>query len=382
MPDRASADIFHLTSGGQIQGELLNPDEKPRKTYLIELPEGGRLTLAADQVKETIALSADEEEYLRIRPQYADTVEGQWQLAEWCRERKLFSQRDTHLERIVELDPDHAEARRGLGFSQMDGRWVKRDEVMRERGYELYKGRWRTRQEIELMETKRQEELAEKEWFQKIERWVGWLSTDRAAEARKGLMEIRDPMAVKALTAGLKSNDSESLKRMYIDILFSIASPEAVKTLAMSAIEDPSEEIRLTCLDQLMKKPDHEAISYFVAQLRHKDNRVVNRAAVALRHMKDPSTIGPLVDALVTTHKFRIKQGGDPNQISTTFGSGSPGGLSVGGSTKVVTQALRNQEVLDALVAITGRSFDFDKRAWRAWHATLKAQQPVEARRG
>ena len=77
-------------------------------------------------------------------------------------------------------------------------------------------------------------------------------------------------------------------------------------------------------------------MAYFVSKLSSKksDNPTVNLAGVALREMKDPSSIGPLIDALVTTHKFKVGSGGGEGSISPTFGNGpggSGGGLSMGG---------------------------------------------------
>jgi hypothetical protein len=47
---------------------------------------------------------------------------------------------------------------------------------------------------------------------------------------------------------------------------------------------------------------------------------------------------------------------------------------------------MQNQQVLDALVKLTGANFNFDQRAWRYWHAQEKiaaeSQQPaIDARR-
>ena len=55
-------------------------------------------------------------------------MEGQWKLAEWCHEHGLPDQRKTHLQRVIELDPDHVEARRLLGYSKIDGKWMTQEE--------------------------------------------------------------------------------------------------------------------------------------------------------------------------------------------------------------------------------------------------------------
>ena len=101
---------------------------------------------------------------------------------------------------------------------------------------------------------------------------------------------------------------------MDLEALSKIESPTAARALAVDAIEDQLEEVRLTALEHLQKKKQNpEIVSYFISRLRDKDNRKVNRAGVALGYMKDQSAIRPLIDALVTTHEFKVTTGnGNP----------------------------------------------------------------------
>ena len=156
------------------------------------------------------------------------------------------------------------------------------------------------------------------------------------------------------------------------------------KILATQSLEDPVVEVRLTCLDYLKQAKAQDVVDYFIGRLRSKNNIEILRAAVALRHLEAKSAIGPLIDALVTGHKFKISSG-NPGQISTSFGSGgaSPGGLSVGGQgPKIVTRYFNNQAVLDALVSLTGGvDYGFDVALWKAWYATQKRSEGLDARR-
>ncbi len=89
----ASADIFLLEGDGQVRGELVNRDQSPRTTYVIKTASGGEITLDAAQVKEVKRQTAAELKYEQIRGKAPDTVDGQWKLAEWCRESRLPKQR-------------------------------------------------------------------------------------------------------------------------------------------------------------------------------------------------------------------------------------------------------------------------------------------------
>ena len=107
----APADVFVLSGGGRVVGELVNRDESPRQRYVVQTAEGAKVTLDAAQVRQVLHPRPDEAEYERIRPTYPDTAAAQWELAQWCREHKLTTQREVHLRRVIELDPNHAEAR-------------------------------------------------------------------------------------------------------------------------------------------------------------------------------------------------------------------------------------------------------------------------------
>lgn len=383
----ASAEVFVLAGGGRLTGDLLNPSESPRKQYVIQSTDGVKITLDASRVKKVMRLRPDEAEYERRAPLCPDTADAQWQLAQWCRDHKLSLQRQAHLRRVIELDPDHAEARRILGYTKIDGKWVTHEERMIANGFVKRNGKWLLPQEIEIAESKQKLETAQQDWFQKLKRWRGWLNTDRDNQARESIRAITDPTAVKALALGLRDEKDADARMLFVEALAKIDAGEAAQALAIAAIYDPVEEVRLTCLDFLQTKRRPDVVGYFVSKLSPKKgtNDIINLAAVGLGRMKDPSAIGPLIDALVTTHKFKVAKPGGDGAMSSSFGKGPGGGgtgLSAGGGPRFVYQNIPNQAVLDALVAITGRNFNFDKQAWKYWYSSQKkAPTAIDARR-
>ena len=382
----AGGEVFILASGGRVVGKLLNPKQSPREEYLIETSGGVRVTLAGSQVKQILHQQPAETEYETISPRYPDTIKGQWELAEWCRQRSLLPQRKKHLQRILELDPDHPKARAALGYSPSEGKWRTQEQVMLDRGYVRFGGRWRMPQEIELIKKQQEIEKIEKEWFKKVKLWRAWLGGDKSDQARQSLLAIDDPRAVEALAASLKDDPREAARIVYVEVLANIGTPEACLILAERSLEDPLQEVRLTCLDNLKEKTSPEVVDYYIGKLKSKDNRIVNLAAVGLRYMNDPSAVGPLIDALLTEHKFKVGKG-SPGSMSQTFGtgpggSGGPGGFSFGNSTRIVKIPLKNQSVLDALASLTkGVNFSYDVRAWKYWFAAQKKRPTLNARR-
>ncbi len=381
----ARGEIFVLKSEGQVRGELVNPDQAPRKTYEVRTPGGGRITLDANQVEKRMAQSPAELEYDRLKLAAPDTVDGQWQMSEWCRDHNLLTQRKTHLERIIEMEPDHKRARMLLGYVHLHGQWTTQEEDRIRNGYVKYKGAWKLPQEIALIEDKHKEDLAQREWFQKLKRWREWLGTNRADMARSNIAAIDDPYATKALAAYLNDEVDRDVKTMYIDALAKVNTPDSLSTLARSAIWDDDEEIRLVCVDRVARKNYKPAVGVFVQALKNADNGIINRAGVALGQMKDPSTIGPLIDAVVTSHKFEYVAG-NPGQTTATFptggNSGGLGGMSFG-SPPVIKEVrqISNPAVLTALVSITGIDLGYNPQAWKYWLAGQKKTTTLDARR-
>lgn len=378
----AAGEVFVLTNGGQVVGELLNPDELPRETYAIKTADGSRITLARGLVKETTYQRPAEIEYERIKPRYPDTIEGQWALAEWCRENKLEAQRKPHLERILQFNPDHEQARRVLGYGQIEGAWQTREQVMENQGYVRYAGRWRLPQEVELLERDKKVKATEGEWKKKISQWRSWLGDRKTQLAIQNIRSIEDPLAVAALAEALEDDSRDEVCILLIEVLAKIGTPAATVALAHCAVEAPVEEVRLTCLDYLKRKEDPGVVQYFIGLLGSPYNDQVNLAAAALEKMGDPSSIGPLINALVTTHKF--KRPTNPGRMTPMFGSGPGGGgtgLTMGDSgPKIIIRQFQNDAVRDALVEIAEVDFVFNVPQWRAWYAARKTQN-LDARR-
>jgi len=378
------ADVLMLESGGQLRGQLLNRDESPRKTYVVRTELGAVVTLDRDQVERIVYQSPEELQYEKMRTRYPDTVEGHWELVEWCRENRLDKARQVHLERIIQLDPDHEEARRLLGYQKYNGRWMTREEEMALRGFKFYDGRYRTPQEIELMERDKKQRLAERQWHSNLKRWRDWLDSDRRELAKKNILEIDDPHATPALKKYLEEEQHRAVKLLYIEALTNLRSGSALQTLIDTSLDARDDEVRLTCLDYIAEEKPPAAVAQYIQALKSKDNVKVNRAAQALGMIGNPQAISPLINAMVTEHKYIVNTGGQPGQMSSTFSpSGGPGGgLRIGGGPKTVTQQHFNQSVLNALIVLSdGQNYGRDQDAWRNWYILHRRSQVIDTRR-
>lgn len=365
-------DTFVLSSGARIQGKSASDEHEPASHLIISSVYGGRIRIERSRVVQIIPEPAALEQYDRLAPTVADTAEDHWKLARWCGDHGLEDQRQLHSIRVIELDPQHALARRSLGYSEIGGEWVQREEHLKRNGYVRYKGKWRLAQEVVLAEQRQATEAAKKEWFVKLSRWRTQLSGDKRHEALKNIRAVREPLAVEAIGRMLEIDRDRRLRIVYVEVLGQIGDRDAIASLIELALSDHDEEIYYACLDQLELRKSPRLVRQFVLALNSPNNHRVNRAAIALSTLGDQTIVPPLIDALVTTHGTLLP-GSDAmtNTFVKNGAAGQTGDSFTSGPTapQVIVQAATNQEVLKTLVKLTGVSFSFDQQAWRNWYA-------------
>jgi hypothetical protein len=380
----ARGDVVELAGGGRVEGRIANSADKDPSALVIELNGGGQLKVSRSQVARIESRSAVEAEYEKLARTSPDTIEGHVKMAEWCRERKLRFQAQRHWERVVSLEPNHAAARVALGYRQKNGQWVTREDVMASRGLVLYEGRYVTPQHVELMKRHEQAKASQGDWagdLDRLRRALVGRREDRAAEALAEVQQIRDPLAAEALVALLRREEDPALKRLWIEVAARLDHRLAMDALIDLSLSDAEPEIRHECLERLIKSGRPGLVTPYIRALKDADNEIVNRAGAALGQIGDPDAISALIDALLTRHRFKVGDG-NPNQHAYTF-SPEGGAFSFGGGgPQIVTQAVRNPDVLSALVALSGgASFDYDQEQWRRWLAAQAKRDAVDVRR-
>lgn len=378
--------VFRLANGGELVGRWVNRDDAPRENYKIRLSFGGQITLDKDQVATVSKRRAVEAEYEELRPKFADTVDGQWQAAQWCQANQLNAARKTHLQRIIELDPDHKDARRHLGY-QLDverRRWVTQEDLMEERGYVRFGNEWVLPQEVQLREIRRKNELAEKQWFSRVRRMREDVDKPKKhAQAIEELKAIEDPYAIKAIAYYIdpKRENLAEMRKLFVEILGRIGDGAVHGILIDRALYDVDEEVRLTAIDMLAMLKSRAALAEFIKQLGSGENAVINRAAIGLASLNDKSAVGPLIDALISTHVYVRKSGGS-GQVTSSFGTNGGGGsLMSGPRVQTFKRTFKNESVLHALAKISGVNFGYAVDQWKTWLATQKKSEAIDARR-
>ena len=384
----SQAAVFLLVSGGQIEGEWLNRNEKQRQTYVVRMDSGGVITLGNAQVDEVLEKSEDLAWYEQELPKIQQTIEGHWGMAEKCRERRLKEQREHHLEEILKLDPEHERARHGLGYSRVDDRWVKTDEWKTNQGYIRYRGDWRIPQDVMLEKAAEEADKRERDWKKQVTTWRTWITRPRGKEqdAIDAIRAIDDPNAAAALAVILKDEkEQRNLRMLVIEAMGGLESPVAVGAFIERAMKDPDPNVRDACLDQLVHFGTARAVQAFQKLLEASDNKIVNRAAFCLGSLGQPEATLALINSLVTEHRFLVQTSGAPGRMNVGFGDGPGGGgnnFGVGGRPKLVKPKLQNESVLNALVALNpGVHFGYNIEAWKAWYVDQHQPLPGDLRR-
>ena len=394
LASSTQAESFLLKSGGRLEGEWLNPKRATADAYEMRTPEGIRLVLNREQVVKVFIKSDLERDYEKLLPRMPNTVEGQWKMAEWCKDAGLKAKREHHLQEVIKAEPAHEAARIALGYQRYEGAWQKPEEHMASLGYVRFQGRWATPQDIEIAKQEADANAAIVEWRQKIRLWKSWLTKKRDLEAKENFRTIRDPLAASILEELLEDDENSlDLRLMALDALEPLTGRPGEGTFIRLAVSDATARIRDKCLEALAKYESKRAVFRFMSQLKSSDNPKVQRAASALAFMKDPLAIPALIDALVTTHEFTVIPGnaapGGAGQMGGAFGRDSSGAVGGGGGMTwgtprpvKIKSEIKNDAVLGALTAIVpGVNFVFNEAAWKQWYVGEHEPAVVNLRR-
>jgi hypothetical protein len=375
-----------LRNGGKVIGKVVespaeSEGESPnavsitarrRESVDIVTKDAIRIRLASSEVVSRDArdtLSA----YHAEAPRHEDTVDGHWKMSQWCKEHRLSEQRETHLQRIIELDPNHQGARRLLGHTFRDGQWTTINQWRQNDGLVLYKGKWRYPQDAELL---RQRELSESQYRLWISKLTGLLREWDKTQSESVKAEIENSSPVESLAAVVELNRQASScmhRRMLQRTMMNLSAKEdvraaAVRALAAATLRETDGETLFDAIDHLRTHPPELFDKLLLDGLRSKENRIVNRSAALMARFRRRQFIDPMVEALTTTHSVIVPtfwlRANYPNHPS----------LVRSGRKEFVDAEIpfQNQEVLNALIEMTEQNFAFNADSWRLWHAQEK----------
>ncbi|MCA9081787.1 MAG: HEAT repeat domain-containing protein [Planctomycetaceae bacterium] len=399
------ADVVRLQQGGELRGEFVTEGTTTAETAIgVTTLDGILIEVARADVTFSEQRPRVVEEYFTRLRDCDGTIQSHWELAEWCRSMRLYPQREERLQFILALDPDHADARRILGYQNYNGKWMTRDQFMESRGYVLYKAKWITPQERDLREKTEAQREAESAWIPKVRLWVGWLEGTDPARRQTALAQLRlinDPDALSAVARLMREHRLPVVRLEYITILAQMPQGKGTPGLVDRLLYDSVAEVRHAARQQLTTEHYAAAVAPLIEGLRAADNLVVRRAADVLGNLNDPAVVPALIQALVTSHRVQVPVASNsaisfgrtadgrvgsvspgrtslPPEIAGMLAAGQlPYGVNVvpfGPSTQrvqlvTVQVEVTNPQVLDALRKLTGQDFGYHERDWQLWWA-------------
>lgn len=188
--------------------------------------------------------------YQRQRKQQADTVEGHLAMAAWCADRKLVEQQRAHLARVLQLDPNHQEARRQLGYQRVGGAWV-------------------SEQEIEQNGASAERSAAAlRQWQPKLEE-IGQGLLHRSLltqqKAKERLLAVTDPAAIPAMEQVF--GGSERLALHLVDALAGISHDDAAVALAGLAALSPTDAVGTKAVEKLKARKFESYVPVLLASM-------------------------------------------------------------------------------------------------------------------
>jgi hypothetical protein len=401
MTPPARADLVTLRSGGEIRGELLGDPKSKTAGGVVSIRtlSGATVAVIQDEIQTVVRRRLIVEDYETRRRAIPDTLEAHWELAEWCRQKSLSKERESHLRRVVAFDEGHLAAHRALGHVRHQGRWMTQDQIMTSRGYVKYKGRYVLPQELELIQQEEHVTEAEKGWFKKVRLWQGWLEGEhgeRQSEALALLQGIKEPDAVPALARAFKAVPNDEERLLYVGIISKISGDKPLQPLILQSLWDESNPVREAAIRGVRNRDIDKALPAYFRALKNGLNLIVNRSGAALGELGSESAVPHLIDALVTRHSYTIMVPdpgpGGVRSDGTTTEPGQPVlpiGIEMAAAAGQLTYGVQVQQwsptgprmkeipvekdeenpaVLAALTHLTGQDLGYDELAWRKWY--------------
>jgi len=300
MPNALSADVLHLRSGSEMEVEVLEDlgeSLRVRTSF-------GVVDIKKEEIVKHVKGTPSWVRYEKKRAAMPDTADAHYRLARWCERHGLRDKWRVHLERVIELEPDHADARAALGYVREDGKWLIPPS-----------DRAPTPEEIAARRAEREEERLLRKlvsgWFVKIKSiYRGRLEgeqhgSEKFEDGRRQILEIRDPLALPAL-AGVLSTGHKAVRALLVEALAQFEEDESTMNLVVVSLLDPDREIRHLAARELARRSDDRVAARLRQALGSEEEYVLRNAAESLGILRDRAAVPDLVAVLETTSRQRV----------------------------------------------------------------------------
>jgi hypothetical protein len=213
-------------------------------------PDGKKWT----SIEESVALANDNRllrKYNHQKAGFQDDVKSNLELAQWCVDAGLMLQARAHLERVIDIEPDHALARNLLGYRRVGYDWISPQEIAK----------------IEKRSELKQASI--EKYGNQISKLIHRMNSQRAKTrdlAISEFMNLQAEDAVGAVEAALASED-DAPSKLAIDWMSQIDTVEASHVIARYSLMHPDEQIRTYATKKLLPRPKYDYVPEMLEML-------------------------------------------------------------------------------------------------------------------
>ncbi len=272
----AGADIIHLKSGGEMEGEIIEKSEG-----FIKI----RLEMGVVRIKEEDVNSIEKREfslppfrlYLKEKKSLTERdVNGHYELALYCIKHRLYSEAREELEIVLKLDP-----------SFKDKVNAKIEEIHRNQKSWLYN------QALFYSRSRQYKNaLAYLDRLLKI-----YSPEDIQPEAKKLEEEIRRRVSAEELLMGVKlAKNKEGARRKIL--LMGIREDTASLDVLLQLLKNKDPEIRVIVIEALTVRKDKRALVSLREELANRNALIREKAVRALGELRDETAIESILPLL------------------------------------------------------------------------------------
>lgn len=408
----SDADAKHLVAQAmqaEIDGNLaqrrkllsiavdVEPDFAPARWQSAQVRAGNQW-LPIEQAQAAAAANPKRSEYNTLRAAAGESLDGQLELARWCRKNAFDEEAKFHWRSVLARNPNHEEALKALGV-----RW--------------YAGRLLTPAQIEESKAaERAWKAVVKESAPRIARWERMLSVGDLKSRNEALAEIRAVREAallpaieqvtldQNLTTNAKFEHCLWISEALLDGLGETPGAFASESLARHAIFSPLESVRAAAVAALKKRSPHGFVPQLLAALAmpvESSYRVVTDSDSSVHYFHSLYREGQYADwsfegrlsamqhdlngpVLVTIpgknggadQKFRLNAANNPvvraemASIARTNeqqfnAQGVTAQTQIANANRATISA--NAMVIQLLTSVTGQNLGDDPRAWWDW---------------
>ncbi len=294
------------------------------------------------------------------RAKVKNTVSDQLQLANWCRDKKLFGQERAHLSQVIELATNHDEARRRMGFVRVGSRW------------ELSQGI----EETAAQRRENQQNLSQ--WRGQVEKINRQLSSDKPAKREQALTEFQallDPAAIPAMEAIVGSSSADG-GLLFNQNLAKIDDGAATLCLIRQAVNSDWPEVRRDSAKKLGERDLMSFVPLMLAEMRGniRDSFQIASTAsnqITVRRVSNQERQNETQTIVRDTNYQRVKRPtGNAGETRRAAMQEIQRTIEVGGAlarnTNSQNQA-RNERIAGALQIATEQELPPTPQAWWQW---------------